>query len=247
VDTPNFITGRPKAKHLQVIKTAAAEKSPDHPGTVEEFLKVSRTRGSKRVFILAKEEAEKLKNLADWMNGKAELKGEERHRKFLKDRGLDKTPSKKEKDVEKAYQEWIKSLAIMVVGHTDSRGSDRYNQGLSDRRAEYIRWTLVFFGVAPERVKSFGAGEKYPIVPEAGQRGQGRTAARLKNRRVEFIPVTADPYSTGLNRDKLKGEHHDASKTDPVKKTGKPAPKPRPEAVPPPKVPPAPPATDLEK
>lgn len=241
VDTPNFITGRPRGKHMKAIQAAAEGRSI--PGTVDEFLKISRTRGSKRVFILAREEAEKLKNLADWMNGKAQLKGEERHRQFLKDRGLDsKVVQDKQKDIEKAYQKWIKSLRIMVVGHTDSRGSDRYNQGLSDRRAEYIRHTLVFFGVAPDRVKSFGAGEKYPIVPERKQRGKGRTAARLKNRRVEFIPVTGDPYSTGLDRSKLPGEHHDSSKTDPKK-----AKKAVPAAAKRPATKPVPPPTDIKK
>ncbi len=211
VDTPNFVTAKPTESQVSAITSAAATKSPDSPGSVEEYMAVAGSKSkSKRVFLLPQEEAEKLKNFADWMNGKARLQGEERHSKFLADRGV-KTAQITEEEILKEYNDWVKSLAIMVVGHTDSRSSDAYNQKLSERRAEYIRQSLIFFGVNADRVQAFGAGEKYPITPESKVKGEARTAARVKNRRVEFVPVETDPTSTGMDRSKLE-EHHDASK-----------------------------------
>lgn len=212
VDTPNFYTAKPSESQVSAITSAAAGKSPENPGTLEEYMKLAGSKSKKnRVFLLPEEEAGKLKNFADWMNGKARLQGEERHSKFLEEKGI-KSAQITEEDILKEYEDWVKSLQIMVVGHTDSRASDEYNQKLSERRAEYIRQSLIFFGVNPDRVQAFGAGEKYPITPEGKTKGEARTAARVKNRRVEFIPVETDPTSTGLDRDKLGEEHHDASK-----------------------------------
>jgi outer membrane protein OmpA-like peptidoglycan-associated protein len=69
---------------------------------------------------------------------------------------------------------------IEVAGHTDSRGSDTFNQTLSQRRAEAVRDFLVQAGVSEDRLLAAGYGETEPI--ETNRMDSGRAA----NRRVEF-------------------------------------------------------------
>jgi len=72
---------------------------------------------------------------------------------------------------------------IIAVGHTDSIGSDAYNQRLSVRRAEAVKAYLVSKGIERNRVYTEGKGEKQPVA-------DNRTAAgRAKNRRVEIEVV----------------------------------------------------------
>lgn len=69
---------------------------------------------------------------------------------------------------------------IRVEGHTDRQGSARYNQGLSQRRAESVVEHLVQHGVARERLEPEGFGFSRPVA-------DGETAeAHARNRRVEF-------------------------------------------------------------
>jgi len=69
---------------------------------------------------------------------------------------------------------------IQVFGHTDDVGSDEYNQGLSERRAQAVRDYLVEAGVATELITTRGFGKSSPRV-----RGTDSNA-RAKNRRVEI-------------------------------------------------------------
>lgn len=72
---------------------------------------------------------------------------------------------------------------IIAVGHTDSIGSDAYNQKLSIRRAEAVKSYLVGKGVDAKRVYTEGKGEKQPVATN-------KTAAgRAQNRRVEIEVV----------------------------------------------------------
>lgn len=77
---------------------------------------------------------------------------------------------------------------IDVYGHTDSTGSDAYNQTLSENRARTVANYLSMQGVAPARVRSQGMGETMPVADNASDEG------RRKNRRVEIkiVPVTTD-------------------------------------------------------
>ncbi|HET9796575.1 MAG TPA: OmpA family protein [Gemmatimonadaceae bacterium] len=68
---------------------------------------------------------------------------------------------------------------LLIVGHTDSIGSDAYNQGLSERRAASAANYLAGQGVARTRLRSTGRGESEPVVPN------DTDADRQKNRRVE--------------------------------------------------------------
>jgi OOP family OmpA-OmpF porin len=72
---------------------------------------------------------------------------------------------------------------IIAVGHTDSVGSDAYNQKLSVRRAEAVKAYLVSKGIEKNRVYTEGKGEKQPVATNKTKEG------RAKNRRVEIEVV----------------------------------------------------------
>ena len=74
----------------------------------------------------------------------------------------------------------LATLKVRIEGHTDSRGSARYNERLSQKRAESVRRYLVGQGVGGDRMVSIGYGEDRPI--EDNRTAEGRAA----NRRVEF-------------------------------------------------------------
>ncbi|OGU53971.1 MAG: hypothetical protein A2199_11245 [Hydrogenophilales bacterium RIFOXYA1_FULL_63_33] len=73
------------------------------------------------------------------------------------------------------------NVNIEVAGHTDSRGSDKYNMKLSQRRAEAVRNYLISKGIAADRLTAKGYGESQPVADNATDEG------RFKNRRVELI------------------------------------------------------------
>jgi len=72
---------------------------------------------------------------------------------------------------------------IIAVGHTDSIGSDAYNQKLSVRRSEAVKAYLVSKGVEKNRVYTEGKGEKQPVADNKTKEG------RAQNRRVEIEVV----------------------------------------------------------
>ncbi|VTU39196.1 Outer membrane porin F precursor [Variovorax sp. PBS-H4] len=72
---------------------------------------------------------------------------------------------------------------IIAVGHTDSIGTDAYNQRLSVRRAEAVKAYLVSKGIERNRVYTEGKGEKQPVADNRTKEG------RAKNRRVEIEVV----------------------------------------------------------
>ena len=90
----------------------------------------------------------------------------------------------------KALADFMKQYpqtSTVVEGHTDSVGSDAYNQGLSERRANAVREVLVNqYGVESNRVQAVGYGESRPVADNATAEG------RAINRRVE-AEVEAQP------------------------------------------------------
>jgi outer membrane protein OmpA-like peptidoglycan-associated protein len=78
------------------------------------------------------------------------------------------------------------SSVIDVIGHTDSTGSDAYNQDLSQRRANSVANFLIGRGVIRERIVAYGQGESAPIASNDTAEG------RAQNRRVELriVPLT---------------------------------------------------------
>jgi OOP family OmpA-OmpF porin len=77
---------------------------------------------------------------------------------------------------------------IIAVGHTDSIGSDAYNQKLSVRRADSVKAYLVSKGIEANRIYTEGKGKKQPIAPNTIN-GKDNPAGRAKNRRVEIEVV----------------------------------------------------------
>jgi OOP family OmpA-OmpF porin len=73
-------------------------------------------------------------------------------------------------------------INITITGHTDSIGTEQYNMGLSDRRAQAARRYFIQSGVAASRLDAEGMGESDPIAPNDS------AAGRAQNRRVELAP-----------------------------------------------------------
>ncbi|MGV3742449.1 MAG: outer membrane protein OmpA [Burkholderiaceae bacterium] len=78
---------------------------------------------------------------------------------------------------------------IIAVGHTDSVGTDAYNQKLSIRRAEAVKAYVVSKGIPADRVYTEGKGESQPVADNKSAEG------RAKNRRVEVEVVASRPTS----------------------------------------------------
>ena len=84
-------------------------------------------------------------------------------------------------------REYEKTI-IEVAGHTDSTGSDAYNQRLSERRAQSVAQYLEGQGIRPLRIVTEGYGERYPVASNE------TAAGRQQNRRVELTlaPLTEE-------------------------------------------------------
>jgi len=74
-----------------------------------------------------------------------------------------------------------KEVELEIRGYTDDRGAASANQKLSERRANTVMKYLIATGIAPERLKAAGYGEKDPITSNATEEG------RAQNRRIEFV------------------------------------------------------------
>lgn len=82
----------------------------------------------------------------------------------------------------------------LVEGHTDSRGSDEYNLGLSERRADSVRRALINAAVPPERITIKGYGKRFPVA------GNDTGAGRQQNRRVEIVILNEGVKAESLFR-----------------------------------------------
>lgn len=84
---------------------------------------------------------------------------------------------------------------IDIMGHTDSTGSEAYNEDLSKRRADAVADYLAMRGVSRARIATIGYGERYPVADNATEAG------RALNRRVEIkiTPVTEDDVNAARN------------------------------------------------
>lgn len=74
-----------------------------------------------------------------------------------------------------------KTMTALIEAHTDSKGSDEYNQNLSDRRAISVVNELKSFGIEYTRLKAIGYGETQPIATNDTEEG------KAKNRRVTAL------------------------------------------------------------
>jgi len=96
------------------------------------------------------------------------------------DKAVLKTEGKNKLDDLAGKVKAINLEVVIAIGHTDSIGSDAYNQKLSVRRAESVKAYLVSKGVEPNRIYTEGKGEKQPVASNKTKDG------RQKNRRVEI-------------------------------------------------------------
>jgi outer membrane protein OmpA-like peptidoglycan-associated protein len=89
----------------------------------------------------------------------------------------------------KQHPEWLK---MIIEGHTDTRGPDRYNDWLSTERATRVRKALIGMGVAPERLETKGVGRAHPLD------ASGTPEAHRRNRRVEFVIIGGPAPATAI-------------------------------------------------
>ncbi|MEE4348918.1 MAG: OmpA family protein [Pacificimonas sp.] len=91
-------------------------------------------------------------------------------------------------DVADVLVEYERSF-VDVYGHTDSDGSEAFNQTLSERRANAVADDLVANGVIRQRIATRGFGESQPIATNE------TAAGKAQNRRVEIkiVPITEEP------------------------------------------------------
>jgi len=81
---------------------------------------------------------------------------------------------------------------LLIVGHTDSVGSDAYNQSLSERRARAAADYLASHHVAASRLRTAGRGESEPVATNDTDSG------RSQNRRVEVAIYASEAYRNSL-------------------------------------------------
>jgi len=80
---------------------------------------------------------------------------------------------------------------VELGGYTDSKGTEEYNQKLSERRAEAVKQYLIKEGaVNKARISARGYGESKPIAPNTTKDGKDNPAGRAENRRVEILIIS---------------------------------------------------------
>lgn len=75
---------------------------------------------------------------------------------------------------------------LLIEGHADARGTDAYNDSLSQSRANAVRLALIDRGIQPGRLDAEGMGEDYPLA------SNDTVAGRQENRRVEIVVSDAE-------------------------------------------------------
>lgn len=97
--------------------------------------------------------------------------------------GTDELTADSQQIVESVYYEITKRPVpdLVVIGHTDTVGSDQFNDVLSRQRADTVRAALIRHGIAAENVAAVGRGKRELVVPTADG------VAEQRNRRVDII------------------------------------------------------------
>lgn len=78
---------------------------------------------------------------------------------------------------------------IIISSHTDNQGSKKYNENLSQKRAEYVAKYLSDKGIPQNKIQATGYGKSKPIAPNQNPDGSDNPIGRSKNRRTEFLLV----------------------------------------------------------
>ncbi|PSJ54366.1 OmpA family protein [Pseudaminobacter soli (ex Li et al. 2025)] len=81
----------------------------------------------------------------------------------------------------------ISAGTVVIEGHTDSKGTVRYNKDLSLRRAKAVAKWLAAHGADKARLSVKALGDSRPIAPNTLENGADNPKGRALNRRVEFV------------------------------------------------------------
>ncbi len=96
------------------------------------------------------------------------------------DKSVLKPAGKKSIDDAVAKMQKVDVELVIATGHTDSRGTDAYNQKLSERRAQSVKEYMVSKGIPAAKITTLGKGESQPVATNKTDEG------RAKNRRVDI-------------------------------------------------------------
>ncbi|MBL4669906.1 MAG: OmpA family protein [Flavobacteriales bacterium] len=94
--------------------------------------------------------------------------------------------AKRELDILLNYMKQNIEVKFLIKGHTDSKGSNDYNQKLALKRVEKVEVYLISNGISKQRLKYKSYGETLPIAPNVNIDGSDNPEGRVLNRRVEF-------------------------------------------------------------
>ncbi|MDG2046223.1 MAG: OmpA family protein [Halioglobus sp.] len=84
---------------------------------------------------------------------------------------------------------------VTIIGHTDAKGSEAYNISLSQRRATSVKnWLVQHAQIDAEVINTEGLGETRPIAPNVNADGSDDVDGRTKNRRVDIMIQTREPF-----------------------------------------------------
>ena len=102
-------------------------------------------------------------------------------------------PTPKLDEIAAALQADPSITDVTITGYTDRLGSTKYNQKLSERRANAVRDYLVSKGIDGNRLKAVGRGEENPVVTDCNQKKKSELIECLApNRRVEVEQITIE-------------------------------------------------------
>lgn len=99
-------------------------------------------------------------------------------------------PSPGLRQISEALSDLEPGQSIEIRGHTDEVGESRYNQRLSERRADSVRAWLINHGVRPDALRAIGVGEDFPLKLDPSLTLAERNR---RNRRVEFWNTSWNP------------------------------------------------------
>lgn len=91
-------------------------------------------------------------------------------------------------------------LIVELSSHTDSKGDDKYNQNLSQKRAESVVNYLIEHGIESNRLIAKGYGELMPVARNTLEDGSDNPDGRQKNRRTEFKIIGSSDQFSKLNK-----------------------------------------------
>lgn len=114
--------------------------------------------------------------------------------------------SKKELNKLVSFLKGNPDVAIVIGGHTDSRGNDEYNMNLSQERSESVSSYLAASGIDASRLSARGYGESKPIAKNENADGSDNPKGRQLNRRIEISIVGAGVDDVEVKKIKVPSE-----------------------------------------